>query len=126
MVDKEGEVEAAALLFDSEPDAEKRMAMYSAREKVENAFLVEARQATNAAKYPRLSSDLYTGTARRVVVASSFLARGVGGFYEYLRKMRTVGWEGTAPEEFGGRIEVLRLGNEDIPDRPVMEVVWCW
>ena len=124
VVDKQGEVEAAALLFGSEPDAEKRMAMYSAREKVENAFLVEARQATNAAKYPRLSYDLYTGTARRVVVASSFLARGVGGFYEYLRKMRTVGWEVTAPEAYGGRIEVLRLGNDDIPDRPVMEVCW--
>ena len=76
VVDKQGEVEAAALLFGSEPDADKRMAMYSAREKVENAFLVEARQATNAAKYPRLSYDLYSGTARRVVVASSFLARG--------------------------------------------------
>ena len=125
VVDKQGEVEAAALLFGSEPDAEKRMAMYSAREKVENAFLVEARQATNAAKYPRLSYDLYSGTARRVVVASSFLARGVGGFYNYLKKMKTtMGWEATAPAEYGGRIEVLRLGNEEFPDRPVFEVVW--
>ena len=120
---EEGEYRQAQLMYPREADEEKRMSMYRSRNKVENAFLMAARQGTNAAKFEPLGFHLWTGRARRVVVASSFRGAGTDGFFDYLKTMRPVGWMLTAPLEYNGEIEVLKLDNFEFPQRPPMEVV---
>ena len=120
---EEGEYRQAQMMYSNEADEEKRMAMFRARNKVENAFLVAARQGTNDAKFEPLGFYLWTGRARRVVVASSFRAAGTDGFFNYLKSMRPAGWILTEPLEYNAEIEVLKLDNEDFPERPPMEVV---
>lgn len=120
---EEGEYRQAQMMYPNEADEEKRMAMFRARNKVENAFLVAARQGTNDAKFEPLGFYLWTGRARRVVVASSFRAAGTDGFFNYLKSMRPAGWILTEPLEYNAEIEVLKLDNEDFPERPPMEVV---